>query len=117
MNTSFLKHISEIPIEDAHWWSGSRQLLLSRQDAISNNVEAMTKGFLPIWWVFDWHSHTDIDEIFIILHGVWYVEFEDAPRLEYKKDDILYIQKNTLHRVVNTWNDENIFYFIRIQNP
>lgn len=46
MKAPFIKHISEIPVEKAHGGSGARQVLLSMQDEISQNLEAVTKGFL-----------------------------------------------------------------------
>ena len=67
MSVFFTKNISEIPLEIAHGGTGSRKLLLSAIDPISSNIEAMTKGFLPVGSSFDWHEHIDTDEVCLVL--------------------------------------------------
>ena len=54
MNKPFKKDINKIEIEGAHGGSGKRQLVLSCLDNISENIEAMTKGFLAPEGIFDW---------------------------------------------------------------
>jgi hypothetical protein len=53
MNKPFKKDINKIEIEGAHGGSGKRQLVLSCLDNISENIEAMTKGFLAPEGIFD----------------------------------------------------------------
>ena len=112
----FIKRISEIPVEAAHGGSGSRQLILSATDPVSSQFQAMTKGFLPAGANFDWHDHDKIDEFFLVLAGVGYIEFENGARIEYKPDDLVYIPANLKHRIENTGSDENQFYFIRLNS-
>ena len=116
MKQPFRKDINKIEIEGAHDGSGKRQLLLSSADNISQNIEAVTKGFLPPQGVFDWHNHANIDEFFIVLQGTGIVEFEDGQRIEYKEDDMVYMPSPMKHKITNTGTVDNIFYFVRVRN-
>jgi mannose-6-phosphate isomerase-like protein (cupin superfamily) len=101
-------------LTEAHGGSGSRQLLLSKNDPISSQMEAMTKGFIPPKSQYDWHQHENIDEFFIVLQGTGIIEFEDGSIVEFSKDDLVYIPSNTKHRIENNGEVENEFIFIRI---
>lgn len=103
-----------VQIEDAHGGSGRRQLLLSKSDPISSQLEAMTKGLIPPKGAYDWHTHENIDEFFLVTQGTGVIEFEDGTKIEYSKDDLIYIPSNTKHRIENTSEVENEFIFIRI---
>jgi mannose-6-phosphate isomerase-like protein (cupin superfamily) len=115
MRTPFKKSLFLIPIEWAHWGSGSRKLLLSSFDDISSNLEAMTEGFLPSWSIFDWHFHDNIDEFFLVTQGVGSIEFRSG-NISYTGGDLIYIPANTEHRIIAQWDIENQFYFIRVKN-
>lgn len=115
MRQPFKKSLSEISIEWAHGWNGSRKLLLSSVDNISSNLEAMTQGFLPVWNLFDWHFHDGIDEFFLVVQGTGIIEFRDIS-LDYSSGDLVYIPANIEHKIVATWDIENQFYFIRVKN-
>lgn len=67
MRKPFKKSLHLIPLEEAHGGSGSRQVLLSKADPVSQYFEAMTKGYLKADTQFDWHSHEDIDEFFLVI--------------------------------------------------
>jgi mannose-6-phosphate isomerase-like protein (cupin superfamily) len=116
MRKSFKKSVGDISIEQAHWGSGSRKLLLSSLDDISSNLEAMTQGFLPVWNVFDWHLHYWIDEFFFVTQGTGRIEFRDS-QIQYMPDDLIYIPAHTEHRIIAEWDIENQFYFVRVKNP
>ncbi|HAS80550.1 MAG: hypothetical protein UR25_C0001G0157 [Candidatus Nomurabacteria bacterium GW2011_GWE1_32_28] len=110
----FKKNISEIPIEQAHQGSGSRQLILSSTDIISKNIEAMTKGYLEPGGVFDWHQHDNIDEFFIVLNGAGIVKYADGTELTYVANEVIYNPANLSHRIENTDSKVNEFFFIRV---
>ena len=113
MTKPFKKSLKHIPREDAHGWAGARKLLLSETDDISHNLEAFTLGFLEPGWVFDWHMHEGIDEFFIVTQWVWTIEFEDETRFAYQAWDVIYNPAWLKHRIENTWDEENQFYFVR----
>lgn len=110
----FKKNIGQVPIEDAHGGSGSRQLLLSKADAVSQHFHAMTKGYLPVNGVWEWHQHENVDEYFIVLEGTGVIEFRDGSKISYQSDDLVYVPANTEHRIENTGKDVGQFYFVRI---
>ena len=116
MKKPFKKEIGKIEIEGAHGGAGRRQSLLSATDDISPNIAAATKGFLAEGGIFDWHDHGDIDEFFIVLQGTGIVEFEDGSKIEYKEDDLVYMPAPMKHKITNTGDTENIFYFVRVKN-
>jgi len=112
-NNKFKKfNLNEIPLEDAHGGSGKRQLLVSGEHVSSDNLEAITKGFLNSGSSYDWHTHEGIDEIFIVLKGggKFYCEDEEA---EYKEGDIFITAPNVNHKI--TAEEVSEFYFIRVK--
>ena len=116
MRKPFIKHLPEISIEAAHSGSGKRQLLLSKQDAVSSQLEAMTKGYLEPGGVFDWHQHENIDEFFLILKGTGLIKYADGTTFEYKPDDLIYSPSNLDHKITNTGTETNEFFFIRLNH-
>lgn len=115
MRKSFKKSINQIPVEEAHAGTGSRQLLLSKSDSISKYLEAMTKGYLKAGEKFDWHSHDKIDEFFLVAKGSGIVEFKNNESLEYADGDLIYIPSNIEHRIIASDKSDNEFFFIRLQ--
>ena len=114
MRKQFIKSISNIPLEEAHGGSGSRQMLLSKEDAVSKHFQAMTKGFLAPKGVFDWHDHDGVDEFFIVIDGQGIIEFRDGSTNGLKKDELVYIPANIEHRIENTGEGVLSFYFVRL---
>jgi quercetin dioxygenase-like cupin family protein len=112
----FRKCLSEIPVEHAHGGSGSRQLILSAQDAVSRQLEAVTKGFLQAGGVFDWHRHDGVDEFFIVIAGTGTIEYADGTVFQYSSGDVIYNPSGLGHRIVNTGSEENQFYFVRLKD-
>ena len=108
------QNIKEIPVEEAHAGSGSRQMLLNPDVAASTKWEAVTKGFLPAGSSFDWHKHEDSDEMFLVSrgNGNFYCE-EDVT--EYKAGDVILVRANTMHKIENTGKETTEGFFIRIK--
>ncbi|MEI7621051.1 MAG: cupin domain-containing protein [Candidatus Moraniibacteriota bacterium] len=115
MRKPFKKSLNEIPIEEAHGGTGSRQLLLSKIDPISKYLEAMTKGYLKAGRKFDWHLHDEIDEFFLVIKGHGLVEFKNENSLEYSEGDLIYIPANIEHQIIASKDGDNEFFFIRLQ--
>lgn len=117
MNTEFKpikKSLSEIPLEEAHGGSGSRQLIFSKNDKVSSQFEAWTKGYLPVGACYDWHHHDKVDEFFIVLKGIGTIEYKDGTKFDYKAGDVMYNPAGLAHKIENTDSVENEFYFIRL---
>jgi len=110
----FKKNINQIPTEEAHGGSGKRKLILSREDAISSKLHAMTKGFLVAGGFFDWHEHKNSDEFFFVIKGTGTVEFKDNNIMEYNNEDLIYTPANIEHKI--TAQDDSEFFFIRLND-
>lgn len=108
------KHLSEIPVEEAHAGSGSRQMLFNPEAAESSKWEAVTKGFLPSGSSFDWHKHEESDEMFLVTHGEgkFYCEEEET---NYTSGDVILVRANTMHKIENTGKETTEGFFIRIK--
>lgn len=114
MKKPFTKNIGEIIEEGAHDGSGSRKLLLSQVDDVSQQLEAVTKGFLEPGSVFDWHQHENVDEFWIVISGRGYIEYKDGTIFQYKKDDVIYNPANLGHKIVAEGDKTSEYYFVRI---
>lgn len=100
-------------MEDAHGGSGSRQLILSKKDPVSSQLDAVTKGFLPSGKAYDWHDHDKIDELWLVLQGTGIVEYKSGEKFIYKPGDFIYNPANIAHRIENTGIETSEFYFFR----
>jgi oxalate decarboxylase/phosphoglucose isomerase-like protein (cupin superfamily) len=116
MKKPFIKSLNDIPLEQAHGGTGSRQLILSKGDPISRCLEALTKGYLKSGGKFDWHSHFDIDEFFIVIKGTGSLFLRDGGELKYKSGDLVYIPSNIEHKIEANGKNDNEFYFVRLKN-
>jgi oxalate decarboxylase/phosphoglucose isomerase-like protein (cupin superfamily) len=116
MKKPFIKSLSDITVEQAHDGAGSRQLLLSKGDPISRCLEALTKGYLKAGGEFNWHSHFDIDEFFIVIKGNGALLLKDGTELKYKPGDLVYIPSNIEHKIEAQGKTDNEFYFVRLKN-
>ena len=114
MNKFTKLNIKEIPIEEAHGGSGARQVLVKPEHVTSQYLEAITKGFLKVGDVFDWHSHQDTDEIFIVIKGKGKYYCEDDVT-EYQEGNVMITPANLKHKIEALGNEDSEFYFIRVK--
>ncbi|NTW30887.1 MAG: cupin domain-containing protein [Candidatus Moranbacteria bacterium] len=114
MRKPFKKNLNSILVEEAHAGSGRRQVILSRNDAVSEQLQAMTKGFLSSGSIFDWHVHENIDELFLVIKGNGIIEFKSGEQFEYSPDDLIYIPDGIEHKIEATGKDDSEFFFIRL---
>lgn len=107
-------NIKDIIVEEAHGGSGSRQILVKPEHVSSQYFEAITKGFLKPGNAFDWHTHENVDEIFIVLKGEgrFYCENEVV---DYNEDDVIAVPGNLKHKIEAGGKSINEYYFIRIK--
>jgi mannose-6-phosphate isomerase-like protein (cupin superfamily) len=110
------RSLSEIPIEEAHGGSGQRQVVFAKSDAfVSTQFEAMTKGFLPPGAAYDWHQHDGVDEFFLVVDGTGRIEYADGSIFDYKAGDVFYSPADLPHKIENTGNIDDVFFFIRLR--
>ncbi len=103
-----------IPKEPAHGGSGSRKVYAAPEHLQSTHFEAMTHGYLPAGQIFDWHDHTDTEEIMVILSGSGTVYDEDGT-YTYESGDVFIFPANTQHKIDNPTDNENEFVFVRVK--
>lgn len=109
-----LKKISQIPLEGIHELPDSRKTLVTKDDVVTDNIDAFTKGFLKPGQKWDWHKHEFHDEIGIVLKGSGQFFWEDQV-VTYGPEDVLIIPANSTHKFEAGGNENNEFYFVRIK--
>lgn len=109
-----IRHISEIPFEGTHDLPNSRQTLATKDDVVTNNIDALTKGVLPAGKVWDWHNHQDYDELCIVLKGEGIFYWEDE-KVNYSAEDVIIIPAQGKHKIEAIGSIDNEFYFVRIK--
>jgi quercetin dioxygenase-like cupin family protein len=107
-----IKRMSEIPLEGIHDLPNSRKTLVTKEDLITDNIDAFTKGFLKPGQKWDWHQHDNHDEIGIVLKGAGQFFWEDQVAT-YGPEDVIIIPANSTHKFEATEKSE--FYFVRIK--
>lgn len=107
-------NISKVPFESIHNTPGSRQTLATKEDLVTDNIDALTKGSLKTGEKWDWHKHELFDELGIVLKGkgkfFWKDEIAD-----YKADDVILIPADSIHKFEAEGNETSEFYFVRIK--
>lgn len=107
-------NLNEINVEEAHGGAGARQVLVKPEHVSSPYFEAVTKGFLKPGDVFDWHTHKDTDEMFIVLKGKGKFYCEDEV-VNYKEGDVITIPANLNHKIEAMGDLTNEYFFIRVK--
>ncbi len=111
----FLKlNIDDIPFEAIHDVPNSRKTLVYPHHLTTENLEAITKGFLKPGQVWDWHKHENMDEVCIVIKGTGNY-FCEEEQIEYKKDDVIIVHANSMHKIEANGNEASEFYFIRVK--
>jgi quercetin dioxygenase-like cupin family protein len=105
---------STIQKEQAHGGSGTRKVYASPDHLKSVYFEMMTHGFIPAGQAYDWHDHTDIEEIMVVLKGEGEVSDEDG-NYNYAPGDVFIFPANIKHKIANTSEEEHEMIFVRVK--
>jgi len=108
------QNLDEIPVEEAHGGTGSRQMLVGPEHVESKYFEAVTKGFLPEGSMFDWHTHQDTDEVFIVTKGEGKFSCEEET-VDYTSGDVITVGANLKHKIEALGNETTEGFFIRVK--
>lgn len=60
--------------------------------------------------IYDWHLHTNSDELFIVLEGTLYIDIDDEKTFTLKPLDFVKIPKGVLHRTRSTHRTVNLTF-------
>jgi quercetin dioxygenase-like cupin family protein len=104
----------DIPKEEAHGGSGARKMYASPDHMQSEHFEAMTHGYLPAGNSFDWHDHTDTEEIMVVQKGSGKV-YDDDGEYGYGPGDIFIFPANVRHKIYNDSDEEHEMLFVRVK--
>lgn len=104
----------DIAKEEAHGGSGARKVYVAPEHVKSMHFEMMTHGFLPGGKTFDWHDHTDVEEIMVVLRGEGEVHDEDGV-YEYASGDVFIFPANIKHKIHNPTDYEHEMVFVRVK--
>lgn len=109
-----IRNISSVPFEGTHSFPNSRQTLATKEDLVTDNIDALTKGIMSPGQIWDWHEHVDHDELCIVLSGKGLFVWENQS-YHYQKDDVIIIPAGTKHKIEALGDTNSEFYFIRIK--
>ena len=105
---------TNIQKEEAHGGSGARKVYATPEHVKSMHFDMMTHGFLPAGKSFDWHEHTDTEEIMVALTGSGEVHDEDGV-YTYEPGDVFVFPANTQHKIHNPTKEEHEMIYVRIK--
>lgn len=109
-----IRKISEIPFEGTHSLPNSRKTLATKEDLVTNNIDALTKGILPSDEMWDWHEHIQYDELCIVIAGNGIFYWGNETR-HYEVEDVIIIPAGTKHKIEALGDSNSEFYFVRIK--
>lgn len=110
------KNIQDISIEETSHASGSRQMLVAKDETSSKYFEAHTYGYLPSGVKWDMHEHDNVVEICVVTKGTGIVRDSDANEEIFVAGDRFIFPSNTKHEIENNSDEDAEFYFIRFQD-
>lgn len=110
------KNLNEMPIEGTSHSSGSRKMLVSKDETTSKYFEAFTYGYLPAGVKWEMHEHDNIVEICVVTKGKGIVKDSDGNTEIFMSGDRFIFTSNTKHEIENNSIEDAEFYFIRFRD-
>ncbi len=110
------KNIQDIPVEGTSHSSGSRKMIVAKEDATSKYFEAHAYGYLPSGVMWETHEHDNIVEICVVTKGKGIVRDHEGKEEAFVAGDRFIFPSNTKHEIENNSDEEAEFYFFRFQN-
>ncbi len=110
------KNLNEIPIEGTSHSSGSRKMLVGKDETTSKFFEAFTYGYLPAGVKWEMHKHNNIVEICVVTKGKGIVKDSEGNAETFISGDRFIFPSNIEHEIENNSGEDAEFYFIRFQN-
>lgn len=110
------KNIQEIPVEGTSHASGSRKMLVGKDETSSKYFEAHTYGYLPAGVKWEMHEHDNVVEICVVTKGKGIVKDSERNEEVFVAGDRFIFPSNTKHEVENNSDEEAEFYFFRFKD-
>jgi len=109
------RNINDIPTEETPHASGSRKMIVSKEEIPSVYFEAFTRGFLPPNVCWNLHKHNNIIEICLVIKGKGTIKDKNNNMEKFKHGDRFIFLPDMEHEIKNTSNEVAEFYFFRIK--
>ena len=110
------KNLQDIPIEGTSHASGSRKMIVSKEEITSKYFEALTYGYLPSGVKWEMHEHDNIVEICIVTKGRGIIRDFGGNEEAFVTGDRFLFPSNTKHEIENDSSEEAEFYFFRFKD-
>lgn len=110
------KNLQDIPIEGTSHASGSRKMIVAKEETTSKYFEAHTYGYLPSGVKWEMHEHDNIVEICVVTKGKGMVRDPHGNEEAFIAGDRFIFPSNTKHEIENNSDEEAEFYFFRFKD-
>lgn len=110
------KNLQDIPLEGTSHASGSRKMIVAKEETTSNYFEAHTYGYLPPGVKWEMHHHENIVEICVVTKGKGIIRDSEGNEESFITGDRFIFPSNTKHEIENNSDEEAEFYFIRFKD-
>jgi len=110
------KNLQNIPTEETSHTSGSRKMIVAKEETTSKYFEAHTYGYLPSGGKWEMHEHDNIVEICVVTKGKGVVRDSEGNEEEFVVGDRFIFPSHTKHEIENNSHEEAEFYFFRFQD-
>ncbi len=110
------KNLKDIPVEGTSHASGSRKMIVAKDETSSKYFDAHTYGYLPVGVKWEMHEHDNLIEICVVLKGKGIIRDESGNEEVFTVGDRFIFPSNTQHEIENSSDTEAEFYFFRFQD-
>lgn len=110
------KNLNDIQIEETPHATGSRKLIVAKEETTSAYFEAHTYGYMPASEKYAMHKHENIVEICMVLKGSGVIRDLSGKEETFRAGDRFIFPANTEHEIENTSSETDEFYFFRLQD-
>ena len=110
------KNFNDFPIQGTAHSSGSRKMIVNKDETTSKYFEAFTYGYLPPGDKLEMHEHDNIIEICVVTNGKGIIKDSEGNIENFVEGDRFIFTSNTKHEIENNSDEESEFYFIRFKD-
>jgi quercetin dioxygenase-like cupin family protein len=110
------KNLQHIPVEATSHTSGSRKLIVAKEETSSKYFEAHTYGYLPSGEKWEMHEHDNIIEICVVTKGKGIIRDSHGNEEAFMAGDRFIFPSNTEHEIENNSGEVAEFYFFRFKD-
>jgi len=110
------KNLQDIPVEGTLHASGSRKMIVAKDETTSKYFEAFTYGYMPSGVKYEMHEHDNIVEICVVTKGMGVIRDSEGKEESFVAGDRFIFPSNTKHEIENNSDEDAEFYFFRFKD-